>query len=54
MQKQFYFNYLKKKYVYYQYTVFVYTLLNVKTVIFQAIQFSISTKLTFQAVLFDP
>ena len=37
-----------------KYSVFVYTQLNVKTVLFQAIQFSISTQVKCQTILFDP
>ena len=35
-------------------TIFVYTQLNVKTVLSQTIQFSISTQFKYQTVLFDP
>ena len=37
-----------------KYQSFVYTQLNVKTILFQAIQFSITTQFTCQTVLFDP
>ena len=35
-------------------TVFIYTQLNVKTILLQTIQFSISTPFKCQTILFDP